>query len=147
QEVRFGAVRANGEGAIGVLRDAALRDVGRLAVPERADPEIKGGARLRRSQGHAYAASDVGRPRQVVAQGRRNAAIARSVGLGVGREVGEAARPESVRLHPSREAQTSSYRSPLKLCRTCPSPSPSSIYRAFPPLSNRVVSHVLREKV
>src|SRR2546429_4088057 len=60
EEVRFGAVWANGEGAVGILRDAALRDVGRLAVAQRADPEIERDLRPRRSQPHTHAAADFG---------------------------------------------------------------------------------------
>src|SRR5882724_9848175 len=41
EQVCFGAIGANRKRAIRILRDAALRDVGRLAVAQRANPEIE----------------------------------------------------------------------------------------------------------
>src|SRR5881396_1471042 len=73
---------ANRERAIRILRDAALRDVGRLAVAQRAEPEIEREARPRRAQGHAHPTADFGHPRPIVAQRRGEAAIARTPELG-----------------------------------------------------------------
>src|SRR2546422_7526162 len=50
EQMRLAPDRADGEGPIAVLRDAARRDVARLAVAQRPDAEVGGG--VRRSEEH-----------------------------------------------------------------------------------------------
>src|SRR5213594_780231 len=69
EQMRLAPDRADGEGPIAVLRDAARRDVARLAVAQRPDAEVERGRRHRPTQRDAHAAADLGGPRQVVVQG------------------------------------------------------------------------------